>query len=48
MKAKLLVASMVLALVALACGNTPKKSETVSTTPLAEEVAIPEGAIPFS
>lgn len=48
MKAKLLIVSMVLALVALACGNTPKKSEAVATTPLAEEVTLPEGAIPFS
>ena len=47
MKAQFLVVS-VLALVALACGNTPKKSETVATTPLAEETTLPEGAIPFS
>lgn len=47
MKVRFLVASMMLALVALACGNTPKKSEAVAATPLVEEATLPEGAIPF-
>ena len=48
MKVRFLVASMMLALVALACGNTPKKSEAMVATPLVEEATLPEGAIPFS